>query len=331
MMMKSKINNSIGLVKFYKQMLRIRMCEESFVEPILNGTVHCPVHLYSGEEAIAVGVSAFLKKQDIIFGNHRSHGHYLAKGGNLKKMVSEIYCKEDGCAKGRGGSMHILDASINMYGAAPIVAGTIALTLGAALTQKLKKKKNIAVAFFGDGATGEGVLFECLNFAAMRNLPIIFACENNYYSTHLPIRETRPNIPIYKIGNAFCIPSFQCDGNDLLKTLSISEKAVKICRSGKGPVFIEFKTYRLRGHVGPSDKIQGSHTDIRPQSEIEYWIKRDPIKKIEKYLIKNKIITEQKISEIEKNIDEELSRAHTNAKLSKRPNARELISYVFKK
>lgn len=329
--MKSKINNSIGLVKFYKQMLLIRKCEESFVSHILDGTIKCPVHLYSGEEAVAVGISASLMKEDIIFGNHRSHGHYLAKGGNLQKLVSEIYCKEDGCAKGRGGSMHILDPSINMFGAAPIVAGTIALTLGAALTLKLRNKGNVAVAFFGDGATGEGVLFECLNFAAMRNLPIIFACENNFYSTHLPIRETRPKTPIYKIGNAFGIPSFQCDGNDLLKTLSISEKAVKICRSGKGPVFIEFKTYRLRGHVGPSDNIQGTHTDIRPQSEIDSWIKRDPIKKIERYLVKNKIINKQKISEIEKEIDQEISRAHANARLSKRPNVKELTSYVFKK
>ncbi len=328
--MKKNKHSTKKLIGYYEQMLRIRRCEESFVEPILDGTIRCPVHLYSGEEAVAVGISAFLNKRDIIFGNHRSHGHYLAKGGDLQMMISEIYCKEDGCAKGRGGSMHIFDSSISMLGAAPIVAGTIALTLGAALTLKLKNNGNVAVAFFGDGATGEGALFESMNFAALRNLPIIFACENNFYSTHLPIRETRPNTSIYSIGKAFGISSFQCDGNDLLDTLSVSGKAVEICRVGKGPVFIEFKTYRLRGHVGPNDNIQGTHTDIRPQSEIDTWMKRDPIKNFEKYLIKNKIISQKKISEIEIKVDGEISRAHENARLSKRPDAKELTNYVFK-
>lgn len=318
------------LLNLYEKMVLIRRTEESFVEPILNGTIKCPVHLYSGEEAVAVGFSAYLKKEDVIFGNHRSHGHYLAKGGNLQKMVSEIYCKKDGCANGRGGSMHIIDSSISMFGAAPIVAGTIALTLGAALTQKLKEKKNIAVAFFGDGATGEGVLFECINFAAMRNLPIVFACENNLYSTHLPIRETRPNTPIYKIGKAFGIKSYQVDGNDVLKTAKVCEESVSLCRKGEGPVLIEFKTYRLRGHVGPSDNIQGTQTDIRPAAEIEKWKKKDPIIRLEKYMVKNKICDHKDLVDICKKVETRVKAAHKKAQISNFPRGEEVEYYVFR-
>lgn len=318
------------LLKLYEQMVLIRKTEESFVQPILDGTIRCPVHLYSGQEAVAVGVSAHLNKKDIFFGNHRSHGHYLAKGGDLYKMVAEIYCKEDGCAKGRGGSMHIVDPSVGMLGAVPIVAGTISLTLGASLALKVRKSSNIAVAFFGDGAMGEGVLIESINFAAVRNLPIIFVCENNLYSTHLPIREIRPNVPIAKIGSAYGIPSYRIDGNDVLKTLEASKKAIDLCRNGKGPIFMEFLTYRMRGHVGPSDNIQGTQTDIRPPKEIESWKKKDPIKRFEKVLISNRIADSKKLQHIHQQIDATLIEIHKRAIAAARPNPRELSFYVFK-
>lgn len=318
------------MLKLYEQMVLIRKTEESFVQPILDGTIRCPVHLYSGQEAVAVGISAYLNDNDIYFGNHRSHGHYLAKGGDLYKMVAEIYCKEDGCAKGRGGSMHIVDPSVGMLGAAPIVGGTISLTLGAALALKLRKKKNLAVAFFGDGAMGEGVLVESINFAAVKNLPIIFVCENNLYSTHLPLREIRPVTPIARIGNAYGIPSFRVDGNDLTKTLAVSKKAVELCRTGKGPVFIEFLTYRMRGHVGPSDNIQGTLTDIRPAKEIEQWKKKDPIKKFEKVIISKKAADAGVLKKIQERIDRTLVEIHQRAVSAARPNPGELSQYVFK-
>lgn len=318
------------LIKLYKTFLLLRKCEESFVEPIIDGTIKCPVHLYSGQEAVATGLVSQLRKDDIIFGNHRSHGHYLAKGGNLNRMVAEIYCKEAGCAKGRGGSMHIIDKSVGMLGAAPIVAGTVSLTLGAALVQKRKHNKQISVAFFGDGATGEGVLFEAMNFAAMRKLPIIFACENNYYSTHLPIQETRTATPIFKLGKAFGIESYQVDGNDIFKTYEISNKAINYCRDGKGPVFIEFKTYRMRGHVGPSDNIQGTHTDIRPKAEIKNWLKKDPIKRLERYLVKNRLLTKERMNHIEKEIMKKINIAHEKALVASWPNTEEYTKYVFR-
>lgn len=319
------------LTRLYTIMLRIRICEESLVEPILNGEIRCPVHLCSGQEAIAAGVCAGLKKEDYVFGTHRSHGHYLAKGGSLTELVAEVYCKETGCSCGRGGSMHLIAQEVGFLGAVPIVAGTISLAVGCALASKIKKEKRVTVSFFGDGAVGEGVLSESLNFAALKKLPVIFACENNLYSTHLPIRECRPENNIFEIGKPFGIPSFRVSGNDVLEVYEMAKRAVNICRKGKGPVFIEFMTYRLRGHVGPNDNIPGLHTDIRPAEEIEKWRKKDPIINLEKFLLKNKILNKEILANIKKKIEKEVNEAHVFAKQSPYSDESELMKYVFKK
>jgi TPP-dependent pyruvate/acetoin dehydrogenase alpha subunit len=316
--------------KLYRMMIRIRICEESFVEPILKGEIRCPVHLYTGQEAIATGVCFALTKKDYIFGSHRSHGHYLAKGGDIGELVGEIYCKETGCSRGRGGSMHIIAPQIGMIGSAPIVAGTIPLALGAALASRIRKEKRVTVSFFGDGAAGEGVLYESLNFAALKKLPIIFACENNFYSTHMPIRECRPEEKIFKIAKPFRIQSYRIDGNDVLKVYETSRKAVEICRRGQGPAFIEFLTYRLRGHVGPDDNIQGNHTDIRSKEEVEAWRKKDPIRRFEAFLIKNRILKKEELRRINQEIEAEVKEAHRYAKMSSYPNPDELMKYVFR-
>lgn len=318
------------LSQLYRMMLRIRLCEESFVEPILKGDIRCPVHLCSGEEAIAVGVCSALKKTDFIFGGHRSHGHYLAKGGGLKELVSEVYGKQTGCSRGRGGSMHLIDPEIRMLGSAPIVAGTISLALGAALASKIRKQNLVAVSFFGDGATGEGVLYESLNFASLKKLPIIFVCENNLYSTHMPIRKCRPNNDIYKIADPFDILSFVVDGNNVLEVYEVAEKAVEYCRQGKGPVFIECKTYRLRGHVGPDDNIQGTHTDIRPEEELAMWKKKDPVEVFGKKLVVDKVLKNVDIENIRKELEKEIEEAFLFSDSSAYPNENEVMNYVFK-
>jgi TPP-dependent pyruvate/acetoin dehydrogenase alpha subunit len=318
------------LLQLYRTMVRIRLCEESLVEPILNGETRCPVHLYSGEEAIATGVCAALSKGDYVFGTHRSHGHYLAMGGGMNELVAEIYCKENGCSRGRGGSMHVIAPDKGFMGAAPIVAGTISLALGAALASKIRGDGNISVSFFGDGATGEGVLYESLNFAALKKLPILFVCENNFYSTHLPIRECRPNDDIFSIGNPFDIASFKVDGNNVLQVYETSQKAVELCRNDNGPAFLECVTYRLRGHVGPDDNIQGSHTDIRPKEEIEEWRKKDPVINFERYLLGNNILKKSDIEEIRKQLEKEVEEVHLLVKHSPAPKESELPKYVFK-
>ena len=318
------------LTDLYRTMLRIRLAEESLVEPILKGEIRCPVHLYSGEEAVATGICANLKKTDYIFGNHRSHGHYLAKGGDLGRMIAEIYGKETGCSRGRGGSMHLIDPENGVMGIVPIVAGTISLALGAALASKIRKDGRVTVSFFGDGATGEGVLYESLNFAALKKLPIIFACENNLYSTHLPISEIRVNENISETSIPFGMKSIRIDGNNVLEVFESSKLATKQCRNGEGPVFIEFLTYRFRGHVGPDDNIQGSHTDIRPRDEIERWLKKDPINILKSFIISEKKCSESEILKIHEEVAAEVEKATGFALQSKFPEPSELLKYVYK-
>jgi len=317
------------LVSIHRQMLRIRLCEESFVEPILSGEVRCPCHLDSGEEAVAVGICSALTERDYIFGNHRSHGHYLAKGGSMQEMVAEIFCRETGCSRGRGGSMHLIAPYVGMLGAAPIVAGTISLALGAALASTIRKDGRVAVTFFGDGATGEGILYECMNFAALKKLPIIFICENNYYATHMPIRECRVEEDINEIARPFGIESRQIDGNNVLQVYDAGLQAVEKCRSGKGPVFLECLTYRFRGHVGPDDNVQGSHTDIRPREEIELWQGKDPIKRFEDYLTDQGIVTKEELRMAREEVTKEVTEAHDFARRSPSPRVEELERYVF--
>lgn len=310
------------LEKLYKVMIKIRICEESLVDPISSGEIKCPVHLYTGQEAIAVGICSALEKKDYVFSTHRSHGHYLAKGGDMKELIAEIYTKETGCSKGRGGSMHLIAEEHGFLGSAPIVGGTISLALGAALANKVRENNNIVVSFFGDGAAGQGLLYESLNFAALKKLPIIFVCENNGYSTHLSIKECRPDKPIYKIAEPFGITSIQVDGNDVLKVYEAAQKSVEICRKGE-PVFIECLTYRLRGHVGPDDNIQGEHTDIRPKQEIEEWKKKDPIKRL------GELLDKEELEEIEKQVKQEVKQAHQFAEQSSNPENSN--KYVFRK
>jgi len=317
------------LLNLYTDMIRIRVCEESLIEYILSGEIRCPVHLCSGQEGVAVGVCATLNQNDVVFGNHRSHGHYLAKGGDLIGMVSEIFCRESGCAKGRGGSMHLVAPSVSFMGSAPIVAGTVSLAVGAALKMKINKEKNVAVAFFGDGAVGEGVVYESLNFASLYKLPVLFVCENNLYATHLPINKCRVSYDIAPIAVPFDILNYIVDGNNVLEVYESSLKLVNRCREGGGPAFLECKTYRLRGHVGPDDNIQGLHTDIRPKEEVEYWKNRDPIIFFRQYLLREEGLTEDELDAIVKMAKEEVEEAITIARKTPFPDKRGLKENVF--
>jgi pyruvate dehydrogenase E1 component alpha subunit len=245
-------------------------------------------------------------------------------------MVAEIYGSEAGSSRGRGGSMHLSAPERGMIGSAPIVAGTIALAMGAGLASFIRGENRVAVSFFGDSAAGEGVLYECLNFASLKKLPMVFVCENNFYSTHMPIRECRVDKNIYKVGIPFCVESSQVDGNDVIAVYEASKDAIARCRRGEGPVFIECLTYRFRGHVGPNDNIQGTHTDIRPKEEIKIWLQKDPIKRFEDYLLSNKLVEEKTLRNIWRDVEVEVAEAHRFAKNSPLPNPAELSRYVFK-
>ena len=318
------------LLHLYRGMVVIRLCEEALIEPIISGAIRCPCHLYSGQEAIAVGLCANMTDEDYVFSNHRSHGHFLAKGGRIDALFAEIYGRSAGCSRGRGGSMHLSDPEKGMMGSAPIVAGTVSLALGSALASLIRREHRVSVSFIGDGATGEGVLYEAMNFASLKKLPIIFACENNFYATHMPICECRTGSEISNIAQPFGIASMCIDGNDVLEVYRQTREAIAQCRRGEGPVFIEFTTYRHMGHVGPNDNIQGTLTDIRPKQEIELWLQKDPVTRFEKYLLHTGMATDAELKKMQEAIRKEIDASHRLAMQSPLPGESELLAYVFK-
>ncbi|MDO8837195.1 MAG: thiamine pyrophosphate-dependent dehydrogenase E1 component subunit alpha, partial [Vicinamibacterales bacterium] len=317
------------LTNMYRQMLRIRYTEEGFVQPVIDGEIRCPVHLSSGQEAAAVGVGLALNRRDYLFGTHRSHGHHLAKGGNLNGLVAEVFCRETGCAGGRGGSMHVIDPSVRMIGAAPIVAGTVPLAVGAALGAVIRREKAVAVACFGDGAMGEGTIWESMNLAAVLRLPVLFVCENNNYSTHMPILECRVRTHIADSGESLGVPGVSVDGNDVVAVYRAAIEARHYCLKAKGPKFLELKTYRLRGHVGPDDNIQGQRTDIRPAAEIARWRKRDPILLFARYL-ESAGHSKAQLGKIETAARKEVDRAFGLARAAAFPDPKEFAKHVFR-
>jgi pyruvate dehydrogenase E1 component alpha subunit len=234
-----------------RAMLRIRRVEEALATRYAEQEMRCPMHLCIGQEAIAVGVCAGLMPRDRVFGNHRAHGHYLAKGGNLGAMVAELYGRSGGCCGGRGGSMHLIDLDVGFMGATPIVGGTVPLAAGSAWAARLRQTDEVTVVFFGDGCFEEGVVHESMNFAALHRLPIVFVCENNGFSVYTHLKERQPERPIYRIAEAHGLCSAAGDGNDVDVVLDLARQAVQAAREGLGPQFLELRTYRWREHCGP--------------------------------------------------------------------------------
>lgn len=311
-------------LKMYKTMIKLRKFEESLIEPLINKEIVCPVHLYIGQEAVATGVCMNLRAEDWTFSTHRSHGHYIAKGGDIKTLMAELYGKVTGCSKGRGGSMHLASAVVGLPGSSAIVAGTIPLAVGAALAFSMQKKDAVSVAFFGDGAACEGTFYEALNFAGLKKMPVIFVCENNLYSTHMPISSCLADVNIYKKADIFNMPGIRVNGNDVIEVFKVAKKAIEDARNGKGPTLIECMTYRWRGHVGPSYDLDKG---LRSKEELEYWMNRCPIKTFEEFLFKHGILSKKEKIQIYENIKSEIEEALTFAKESPYPDPNENESF----
>ena len=329
---KTEITNDIPaktLRMMYVTMLMIRKFEERVAELVSKNEIICPCHLYIGEEAVATGVCAALRKDDYVFSTHRSHGHYIAKGGDVKALMAELYCRATGCSKGRGGSMHLASPDVGLPGSSAIVAGTIPLAVGAGLAFSLQKRNSVSVAFFGDGAANEGTFYESLNFAALKKLPVIFVCENNLYSTHMPISACLADVNICKKADAFSMPAVRVDGNSIVEIFKVAKRAVEDARIGKGPALIECMTYRWRGHVGPSNDLDKG---LRSKEELEYWMNRCPIKALEEFLLEHDLVSKSEKNKIYENLEEEIEEAIAFAKVSPYPDPNENKSLsVFKR
>jgi len=284
------------------------------------------VHLCIGQEAIAAAVGVNLNKDDYVFSNHRGHGHYIAKGGELNSMIAELHCKETGCSKGRGGSMHLIDTAAGLMGSSSIVAGSIPIAVGAAMGSVLQKGRNVSVVFFGDAATEEGVLYESMNFAALKKLPVVFICENNFYSVYSHQSARQVNSDISMRPKAFNIPAYKIDGRNVIDAYKISKKAITYARSGKGPSFIECRAYRWRGHAGAGDDLMKRY---RKMDERKEWMKKCPLDDFENILIKKNIITKKEIKEIGQKIEREIDGAFDFARKSPLPDKKDLADYLY--
>src|SRR3990167_3794765 len=267
------------LEHLYATALKIRMVEEAVALHYPKGEMRTPIHLCTGQEANPAGVCAALTDEDIVYAYYRSHGWYLAKGGDLHKMLAEFFGKETGCSKGYGGSMHLIDLKKGFAGTTALVAAAQAHAVGAAFTFKSRNQKRVAVSSFGDGATEEGIFQESLMFAALRKLPVIFIFENNGLATNTWIQYRQPGVPIYQRAAGFGISSVLVDGNDAIQVHQATQEAVNRAKAGEGPSFIECKTYRMLEHCGPNNDIA---LGFRTEAELASWKEKDPIQFLEK-------------------------------------------------
>jgi TPP-dependent pyruvate/acetoin dehydrogenase alpha subunit len=312
------------LVRMYRNMLTIRRFEERASKEFKAGAVPGLVHSYIGQEAIATGVCFNLRKDDRIVSNHRGHGHLISKGADIRRMMAEIYGRKTGYCKGKGGSMHIADFGIGILGANGIVAAGLPIATGAALAAHLEGKNRIVVVFFGDGACQEGEFQESLNLASIWKLPIIFACENNMYGVNTAATYAIAGGDIPRRAAAYDMPVTSVDGNDVTAAYEKAGEVIDTVRSGGGPYFVEFKTYRWHAHFEAN-----SIPDLRPVSEIEAWKKKCPIIRFRKKLLQDGILTEKDIETIENQVMAEIEAAVTYAVESPWPEPEEAMEGIY--
>ena len=315
------------LTNLFRQMYRIRAVEEAIAHHYSEGKMRCPVHLSIGQESIPAVFAQSIALTDFAVSTHRGHAHYLAKGGNLNAMIAEIYGKSTGCAKGKGGSMHLIDLAVNFMGTSAIVGNSIPIGVGLALSAQLKRTKQISSVFLGDGATEEGVFYESVNFAAVRKLPVLFICENNLYSVYSPLSVRQPKgRSIAKMVEAMGIEVSVGDGHNIASSHEIMKNAVDKVRSTGAPLFLEFTTYRWREHCG-----HGFDNDIgyRTQEEFLEWQAKDPLNNLEQQLQQTSLHIARSLEKIKSEIDLEVEKAFEFAESSLFPAQSEAYDGVY--
>lgn len=309
-------------IEMYKKMLEIRKFEEKVYDLFTQNLIPGTMHLYMGEEAVAVGVCAALTPNDFITSTHRGHGHCIAKGASLKKMMAEIFGKKTGCCKGKGGSMHITDKNIGMLGANAVVGGAIPIAVGAGLSCKLKYPERVTACFFGDGASNQGTFHEGVNMASVWDLPVVFVCENNLYAMGTRQSMVMRIEDISQRAAGYGIPGVTVDGNDVMAVYEEAQKAVTRARKGEGPTLLECKTYRHKGHS------RFDPAKYRPQEEVAEWMARDPVESFREKLL-DKGIPEEFLHKIESTVEAEIEEAVEFAQESPLPEPEDALKDVW--
>ncbi len=315
------------LVNLYYAMRRIRLVEAVIADNYYNDIreMHTPIHLCDGEEAIAVGVCSNLNKEDMIFSNHRCHGHYLAKGGSLDGLIAELHSKETGCCKGKGGSMHLCDLAQGIMLTSAIVAGNVSVATGYAMANKLKNSQYISVVFFGDGASEEGSVYESISYAVKMKLPVLYVCENNRVAISTPFEVREPKDSV-RVKFESIIPSETVDGNDVEKVSQVSERMIDKIRNGEGPFLLECETYRLRAHSNIGNGVDGI---FRTEEDISKALLNDPIIVLKSRLIENNLSTIEELDEMDNAIREKIEKAFSHAREARLVDENELYTDVF--
>jgi TPP-dependent pyruvate/acetoin dehydrogenase alpha subunit len=317
------------LIKLYKSMRLIRSVESEIVNQYKYQEIRCPVHLSIGQEAIASGICEALSAKDAVFSTHRCHAHYIAKGGDLTSMICEIYGKVGGVANGKSGSMHLFDLKKNVIASIPIVGSSIPIATGYAFSKKIKKQNDITVVFFGDGATEEGVFFESIDFASLKNLNILFVCENNFYSVYsnLKNRQSKKR-SLLKIVSGMGIKAEKIDGNDVVKIYEKTKKIITKMRKKSNPHFLLLDTFRLLEHCGPNND---DDLNYRQKQEIKFWSNNCPIKNLEKKILNKKIINKRYIKNYLDKTNLKIKKIFDKAKKNPFPDKRETFKDIYAK
>jgi len=306
-----------------REMLRIRRFEEKCAELYSAGKIRGFLHLYIGEEAVAVGVMQALQPEDAIVATYREHGHALVRGVSAASIMAEMYGKVEGCSRGRGGSMHLFDAATRFYGGNAIVGGGLPLAVGLALADKMQGRKRVTVCFFGEGAVAEGEFHESMNLAALWDLPVLFCCENNLYAMGTALRRSESETDLCLKATSFKIPAWPADGMDVLAVEEAAQRAVTAVRSGGGPYFLECRTYRFRAHSMFDPEL------YREKQEVEEWRKRDPIPRLVTVLQDQGLMTEEDLAQIETEIAAEIAEAIEFAEAGTWEPVEELTRFVY--
>ena len=307
----------------YRVMVRIRKFEQQATDSFEIGDIPGMVHLSMGQEATEAGACSVLKRTDFITSTHRGHGHMIAKGGRTDRMMAELCARRDGYCRGKGGSMHISSSEIGMLGANGMVGAGMPIATGAGLCSWIKGTDDVTVCFFGDGASNEGLFHECLNFAALKSLPVVFLCENNLYGISTCTTRSMKEQNIAARAHGYGIPGVIIDGNDVLAVREAVEEAVLRARAGEGPTLIEAKTYKHHGH------FEGDSAGYRPEEEVQEWLEKDPIPRYASYLVKNGLAVESDIAAIDDEIAAEIAAAVAFALNSEPLDPKETCADVY--
>ena len=313
------------LVQMLRTMILIREFDERAIQLRVAGKIYGAVHPYVGQEAVAVGVCSTLTRRDRVTSNHRGHGHCIAKGADIRRMMAELFGRVDGYCKGKGGSMHIADFAVGMLGANGIVGGGLPIACGAALASQLEGKGDATVCFFGDGAAAEGEFHEALNIASLWKLPIVFVCENNQYAANNAVAVQHPHVDIATHAGVYGMPGVVADGNDVMEVHAITAEAVARARRGDGPSLIECKTYRWRFHAMRATLPP----DTRPSDEIASWKARDPIARFEQDLLDGGVLSAAEIVAMRQAVQGDLDEAVAFAEASPFPDPKDLLVDMF--